>query len=234
MRKLYEFAHRITPHPIKYAAMTSWQRRYPPFCMVNAGDTVVQVGVAGRLCPLGRSQPLIFSRLVEPDGRVIGFESIPENLNLFTAYAARHGISNVETRAVGLWKEKTVLPFDVPERSGSSRIMSGCTRKPFRFNPSRNIFCDTLDNQLSGLDRLDLLNLTTNIAEAEIVEGGMEIVRRFRPAICMIGREENRAFFKSTLEPMGYSSHETLAFLHVLGKSIPVLFARRPTVPLSN
>ena len=146
----YKSALRHTPHSVKYAAMTAWQRTLPPYHLVKSGDVVVQVGVAGHLCPIGRSQAIIYSRLVGDSGKVLAFEAMPENLDLFRSYIARHGVMNIEATTTGLWNEKGLLQFDAPESGfGSSRIKKVRPNEPYRYSTERELPVDTLDNLLT-------------------------------------------------------------------------------------
>ena len=227
----YQTALRHTPHSLKYAAMTAWQRKFPPYHLVRSGDVIVQVGVAGHLCPIGRSQAIIYSRLVGDAGKVFAFEAMPENLDLFRSYIARHGVSNVETKTTGLWSEKGLLQFDAPTSGfGSSRIKKVRPNQPYRYATERELPVDTLDNLLTeqGIRRLDLINITTNGAETEIIEGGMACLLRFRPALCVPARPDNLEFFESCLRPLGYRPEEIDVRLHVFGSPIRIIWAEAP------
>lgn len=227
---LYQTALRLLPYSVKYGLMTAWQRALPPYHLVKAGDTVVQVGAAGPLCPLGRSQAIIYARLVGKSGKVFAIEAIPENLESFRSYIRRQGIDNIEPYNMGLWKEKGVLIFDAaPEGNPSpaSQIKHLRTEEKLRYGSDRALPVDTLDNLLPRFDiaRLDLINVTTNGGEAEILAGGAGYLARFRPALCVPARKENEAFFDETLAPLGYRKHRDRVRLHPLGPSFEILWA---------
>lgn len=228
---VYQSVLRLVPHALMYAAVTATRRLQPPYHLVKSGDTVVQIGAAGQLCPLGRSQAIIYSRLVRETGRVLVFEAIPENISLFRTYADRHGIENVNTHCIGLWKEKGVVAFDAMEAGPcSARIKTARQDKRFRYSTERRLCVDTLDSLLAeqGVNRLDLINITVNGAEPEILEGGMETLARFRPALCMPENATNIQYFDESLAPFGYKKQLDGVRLHPLGKIFKILWAETP------
>ncbi|NKB49965.1 MAG: FkbM family methyltransferase [Alphaproteobacteria bacterium] len=228
---VYKSAINHTPYSVKYKAMTAWQRTLPPYHVVKPGDVVVQIGVAGHLCPMGRSQAILYSRLVGDTGKVLAFEAIPENLDHFCSYVTRHGITNIESKSTGLWNEKGTLVFDAPAKGpGSSRIKAAKTDAPYQYTTEREFPVDTLDHLLDeqGVERLDLINITTNCAETEIMEGGMKYLKRFKPTLCVPERPENLEYFEANLKPLGYTAQVREVRLHLLGSPFRVLWAERP------
>jgi FkbM family methyltransferase len=235
--RIYRAVLRRIPHGPKYALVTAWQRTFPPYPLVEPGHVVVQIGIAGPLCELGRSQAIIYGRLVGPAGKVYAFEAIPENVEQFHGYIRKHGIGNIEAQAIGLWKERALLTFNAPPPGRptlGSRLHLEGSDQTRRFETQRELPVDSLDNLLAGKDlaRLDVINITTNGAEPEIVMGAMTLVKRFRPVICLPARAETTAFFDEMLVPMGYRKHHDAVRLHAWGKPFEILWgapADRPS-----
>ena len=189
----------------------------------------MQIGAAGPLCQLGRSQAIIYSRLVGDSGKVFAFEAIPENMDVFRAYITRKHIKNIVPTNIGLWKEKGVIAFNAAEQgnvSTASGIMEARDNQRKFYTTERELPVDTLDNLLAGfgVTQLDLVNVTTNGGEAEILSGAMGALEKYKPVVCMPTADETDEFFDNTLVPMGYKKQRDHVKLHVLGKPLDILW----------
>ena len=232
MRNLFVFTYKTalagTPHGLKYATIAAWQRKKPPYHVIREGDTVVQVGAAGHLCPLGRSQAIIFSKLIGPTGKVFAFEVIPENMALFESYIREHRIENIAYENIGLWDEKALLTFGASQRGPSSARARGIREEDGAiYEADRQLPVDTLDNLLAErrVQQVAAINVTTNGAESRIIEGGWNCIERDRPIICVPDHDNNVTLFERLLTPLGYRLFFDSVKLHPLGKPLDILWA---------
>lgn len=232
-KRIYKCIQRGTPHAIKYSLAVRRRCRIPPFDRIQKGWTTLQVGCSGRLCTLGRSQAIILSRLVGDSGHVYVFEAIPENGEAFSQYIERYGINNIIMLRYGLWNSCGRIDFDVPENDSQlittgSRAVDVRKDEPKRFDGERSLPVETIDSTVRRLNikHVELINITTNGSEPEIIEGGEKTIRTNRPLICVPGENPNiRKKLLTVFERLEYRVHETSVKLHMLGRPFKELWA---------
>ncbi|MEJ2628520.1 MAG: hypothetical protein P8078_08190, partial [bacterium] len=68
------------------------------------------------LCELGRSQPVILSKLVGNKGTVHVFEVLPKNVKELDDYFSKNHVKNVKCYNVGIWNRPDTIEFTAPYR----------------------------------------------------------------------------------------------------------------------
>ena len=140
------------------------ERRLP------AGGTFVDVGAN-----IGYYSLLAASR----GCRVIAFEPNPYCYGLLLASAKVNGFE-IDMRPFALAQAPRVLALDSYGSNGNVTAFSGDLGEALT---RRLVWASTLDHELAHLDRLDVLKLDVEGAEHQVLEGGTEVLRKFRPVI---------------------------------------------------
>ena len=144
--------------------------------MLSKGDTFVDIGAN-----IGYFSLLAASR-VGLDGRVIAFEPGPANCELMRRSIAENGYQNVIT----LWpaavsdKDEEVL-YTTPGINSNGRIVN-----PAEAAGTPNampVLAVALDGALAELDRVDVIKMDIEGAEARAWRGMQEVIRRHRPQL---------------------------------------------------
>lgn len=176
LRRLgYAVLWRIPEGP-KYAIGT-WLRRYRlPYRLVRAGATVVQIGAPWDTLRAGRSRAVHFARIVGPRGRVVVFEPDGESVAALRAFARRRRLTNLTVVDKGAWSEAGELHFLRDPAHPAANLVERFFRdgRADRDQFERtSIAVDTLDTMLAaaGVETVDLLSITTNGSENDILEG---------------------------------------------------------------
>jgi FkbM family methyltransferase len=219
---------RLIPHRTKYKIVSKWYRKYPPFDLVKKGDSIIQAGASGRLCELGRSQPVICSTLVGKGGEINVFEVLPENVEGLKLYVEQNGIRNIRCHNIGIWNKPDVVEFSSPYRMSTGSIIKKVRPEmENKFETSRSFNVDSIDNLVKdrGIKKVNMLNITINGAEPEAIEGARNTIMEYKPLICMPYPERNDDKVKSELEKMGYKIFEAYMRLYFISVKFKILWA---------
>ena len=160
-----------------YRLMRFFFKDMLPYCTVRNGDVVIQVGAAERTLWDGRSQPLIYSRLVGPRGHVYVVEPDPVNLNALVYYLWRFQVKNITLIDKAAWNQTGTQKFlYYLGATGSNRHKDYPPESPRGSNiivQERETEVDTLDNLIvqHAIRRIDHVNITANAAEYQILQG---------------------------------------------------------------
>ncbi len=179
--------------------------------LVSSGDTVVDVGAnVGWFSMLA-------ARLVGPAGRVLAVEPNPANCRLIERSAAENGFTGV-----------TVLPVAASDRSGMAALETDGSNgrmvlldraPPTALSCSFVVPLERLDELVgrAGLERVDVLKIDVEGAEALVLRGASGTIARHRPAIVC---EVFPALMRATagIEPRSF-----LAELRQLGYRLSVV-----------
>ena len=170
----------LFPRHAGYRWMRYFFRDMVPYCTVREGDTVIQVSAAEPLLGRGLSQPIIYSALVGPKGRVIVVEPDPVNLSGMIRYIRLNNISNITLVPKAAWDEKGTRPFTFILGGSTANVQSDYVGRrswpsddPLRIVQERDTEVDTLDNIVSdhGVDTIGHVNLTVNGTEYHVLQG---------------------------------------------------------------
>ncbi|MEF2230919.1 MAG: FkbM family methyltransferase [Pseudodesulfovibrio sp.] len=138
-------------------------------CMPEPGDTVLDVGAF-----LGDSA-VAFSRLVGEAGRVYSIEALADQFEALKRNLARFHCGNVVPCFNAAWNRNEELRISA--NRGSSSIGGN-------ENPVPGIRLDDFVAE-RGIGRVDFIKMDIEGAEQEAIEGGTEIIRRFRPKLAL-------------------------------------------------
>lgn len=176
LRKIgYAVLWRLPEGPL-YAVGTWLRRCRLPYRLVRPGATVVQLGAPWDTLRAGRSRAVHFARLVGPAGRVIVLEPDADSVAALRAFIARHRLDNVTIVAKGAWSRVGELDFLRDPQHPAANLVAAfyASERSDRDQFERTtIAVDRLDSVLgaAGIERVDLLSITTNGSENDILEG---------------------------------------------------------------
>lgn len=155
-----------------YLSPVSWLCRLHPYQFITPGDVVVCCGALRDLIASGVSQPMFFSAVTGPKGRVVIVEADPANVVAMKAFIQDNSVENVEIVEAAVWSKEGEGTFRVMgTKAGSSMI------KEFAKGDDIKVKTTTLD-ALDERFRFDFVNLTINGAEPEALQGATEVMRR--------------------------------------------------------
>ena len=148
---------RYIPWGIKYAVIPRLKRRAYPYCLIEKGDSVMQIGAPLDTMYTGRSRALLFAHMVGPEGAVLIVE--PDRLE-----------------QCGAWNDKTVLDFFINEEhpatnfTAEARSYDESTMQDYT---KVQVPVESVDNILkkNEIRHLKLVSITTNGAEEKILNG---------------------------------------------------------------
>ena len=140
---------------------------------VGPGATAVDVGAN-----IG-FYTLLLSQLVADEGRVLAFEPMPVGLERLRTNLRLNAVRNVEVHEQA-----------VSATSGSGRLFLGprhhtsiSSLHPIDGADAIDVVCTSLDTALAGCPSVDFLKMDVEGAEAEVLRGATETLRRGLPYI---------------------------------------------------
>ena len=170
-------------------------RRPEFFFGAREGDVVVDCGGC-----FGDTA-LFFASTVGESGRVICFEFVESNLDVLTSNIARNPVLSsrihVERAPVGSQDGVVVMGCDIGPASrvvagGSPMALSG--NRPVKSYRSRTI--DSVCISDLGVDRVDVIKMDIEGAEADALQGAREVIRRWRPRLAISAYHRVDDFFR--------------------------------------
>lgn len=194
--RIYNRVMQVVPFTVKYGLGQKLRRKSPPYCFIAPGSVVVQVGAPQDTLRAGRSRGMYFSFFAGAEGKVVIIEPDRESVQTFTKVAKKQGIHNLVFCPTAVWSEKKMLKVYINDAHPASNFTEGTKSydaerlKAFR---TVEIPTDTMDNILAeqGIDRADLVSITTNGAEQEILKGMQRLVATGLPYISLARTGEN-------------------------------------------
>lgn len=148
-----------------------------------------------------------------PDATIEVFEPSPRNCTIIARNAAKNASGQrIRIHPVGLWNEAARLAF---RTHGAISSLEKVTMLDHSLPFEETVDVDTLDAWTASdkIDSLDLIKMDIEGAEIEALEGAIETLKRFRPAILLQAyhiRDGTRTLERclQILEPLGYSWRE--------------------------
>jgi FkbM family methyltransferase len=166
--------------------------------LVRPGDVCVDVGAS-----IGYYTQLL-SEIVGPKGLVIAYEPIPAALRILQRNVAAN--TNVRIIDAALSNRSGEADFFIASAEDMSSLAPTSGRASIR------VRLETLDALLSQVPSVDFVKIDVEGFEYEVLQGGMEVLRQFRPSLTF---ELTKQFidrfghdmedFCALLEPLGYT-----------------------------
>lgn len=208
-RRMVRVVNRILPHipfVVKYGVTDAVRRRNLPYRLLGPTSVAIQVGAPRDTLLSGRSRAMAFVRRTSPSGRVLVVEPDPASVDEFRRTAERHGLRHVEVACVAAWHERTTLTMEIDPLHPATNFTSGSAayddaeRMRFRTVEVEAVLVDDLVDK-HGLDHVDLISVTTNGAERQILHGSQRTLARDRPYICLARTEDS---YEDLMADLGY------------------------------
>jgi FkbM family methyltransferase len=141
--------------------------------LLDVGDVFVDVG-ANVGYHTARA-----ARAVGPSGRVVAVEANPENARLLVLTVAANGFDHVDVLPLALGDHLGHVNFGVHIGSNGGFAPDDVAS----LGSGRATIVPTVTLDSLGLDRVDVVKIDVEGAESIVIAGGVETIRRCRPAI---------------------------------------------------
>jgi FkbM family methyltransferase len=157
------------------------RRNSPPYSLIRPGSILVQIGAPQDTLWAGRSRAMYFCLFTGPTGKVIVVEPDETSVRTFQKTAREQGIQNFAMASCAAWSStKDLKIFINPAHPASNFVEGTKTYSESRLSQYQQVCmpADTMDNILrsKGVGRLDLISITTNGSEREILKGMIETI----------------------------------------------------------
>jgi FkbM family methyltransferase len=180
----------MIPFSAKYGLTDLFRRRRLPYRLLGSSAVAIQVGAPRDTLLAGRSRGMTFARLTKAGGRVLIVEPDPSSAQEFRRIAARQGLSHVDVVNVAAWSECAELTIRVDDRHPATNFTAGSAdydqNELIRFHETavQGVTLDELIETM-GIGRVDLVSITTNGAEEDVLCGLRRTLARDRPYISL-------------------------------------------------
>ena len=206
--KIYNSCAKACPFGIKYGIGKARRKNWYPYKLIKPGSTVVQIGAPRDTLLAGRSRGMYFSLFNGPKGKTVVIEPAKESETAFNRFKERHGLEDLIFLRSGAWNERKNLKLYVDPSHPATNFTEGTVD----YEPDRlaqfdviEIPCNTVDDLLGQVDieQVDLLSMTTNGAEIEILQGMSNTLKRGVRYICL-ARHLHLGDLAQVMESYGY------------------------------
>ena len=128
---------------------------------------------------------LLAARLTGPQGNVISFEPLPENLDRLRENVERNHFSNVKIFPVALGAANQEQVFQVSERPTWGKLKDVGPAAPDKYLSDIRVGVRRLDDLVAegAFPPPDLIKIDVEGAEVAVVEGAVETLARYGPAL---------------------------------------------------
>ncbi len=156
-----------------------FRRNKLPYSLINPDSIVIQIGAPSDTLHAGRARSMHFARLTSPRGHAVVMEPDPASAAAFTMMASEFGLTHCDVVEAGAWSRPERLRFRIDPAHPATNFTEGrvqydaeeLTRYEVVEIEARPV--DEVVAEL-GLPRVDLVSITTNGAESEILAGMAE------------------------------------------------------------
>jgi FkbM family methyltransferase len=157
---------------------------------------------------------LLLAGCVKSGGRVFAFEPDPQNFPWLRRNAEQNGLDNVElvSAALGATADEMTLYQD-PTTSRTSSLVAEAWHPDREACPVMRVRVEPLDAYVGRVSRADFVKIDAEGFECEVLKGGLEFLRRFKPTLLVEVHSKHWLELQSLVTPLGYRSFdpETLA-----------------------
>ncbi|MFT5122237.1 MAG: FkbM family methyltransferase [Kiritimatiellia bacterium] len=180
---------KLVPLSVKYSYGRKMRAGKPPYSLIE-GKTVVQIGAPSDTLSSGRARGMYFSLFAGPEAKVIVIEPIERSVNEFRKVLDKLGLTNTQVYHSAVWSEKKTLKIYSDPSHPATNFTEGTVdydEKRLQDYEITELEADTMDNIAAacGIDQIDLISLTTNRAEEEILQGMPGLLAKGIPHICL-------------------------------------------------
>lgn len=211
--KIYNGCLSTVPFGIKYNIGKKLRRNQFPYKLIQPGSTVVQIGAPRDTLRAGRSRGMYFSLFNGPTGKTVIIEPASASEEAFNQFKLTRGLDDLIFVKSGAWNEEKLLKLYVDPAHPATNFTEGTveydTDRLAEFDVIE-IPVKTVDQimQECGIEKIDLISMTTNGAEIEILEGMTRMLSRGIPYVC-IALHTHRGDFEAMMKNYSY---ETFAY----------------------
>lgn len=208
-RAIVRSANRVLPYvpfQAKYAATDMVRQRALPYRLLGSSSTAIQVGAPQDTLYAGRSRAMAFARRISPEGELLVLEPDAESAASFQRMCERHALRGVRVVTAAAWAERAKLTMEVDDSHPATNFTSGTTdysheeRARFHIVTVEAMPLDDLVTEHLA-HSVDVVSITTNGAEEEILRGAKRLLERDRPFICLA---RTRDSYSEMMESLGY------------------------------
>ena len=157
---------------------------------------------------------VMMARKLDRDSTVIAFEPDRSNFETMEVNVHLNGIGNVILHNLGLWFEEGELPLFANPKN--PLMKAHLTLKPTQKLQGQVVQVDTLDHIMETRDvQCNLIKIDVEGAEVEVLKGGIETLRRYKPNVIFeCFTEEALGAIEQLLLPMGYVISSTPGYAY--------------------
>lgn len=207
LTRVYNAVFSRMPHGLKYNIGLMPRKNRLPYSLVQGGNVIVQIGAPRDTLLAGRSRAMYFSMLAGDSGCVVVMEPDPDSIAYWERYIERHHIRNIRLVPKGAWDSEKVLEFFIDTSHPAANLMVEVCPKNFPLIDNYKRICvpvTTVDAALKshGINRVNLLSITTNGSEIKILEGIKDTVAKGVPYIAFANTHKT---LPQLMETLGYS-----------------------------
>ncbi len=202
--QVYNRLMRLIPFGLKYGIGKQIRKNNPPYFLVHEGSTVVQVGAPRDTLHSGRSRGMYFCLFAGTTGKVVLLEPDVDSVRDFEAVAVKNNISNFVLVPKAAWSSNRLLRVFVNDSHPASSFVEGTkSYSAERLQGFRAVElpADIPDNILNekGIEKVELVSITTNGSEKEILRGLLKTIARGLPYIALARTGEQYIEMMKTL-----------------------------------
>lgn len=179
----------IIPLKMKYWIVIRRKKNEVPYSIVS-GKTVVQVGAPFDTLNAGRSRGMCFCLAVGELGQVVIVEPLKQSCEAFEDAVSRFGLKNVIVHNSGAWSEsgESTIKVDLkhPATNYTTNTVNYSEERETQFEDVP-VDLHTIDQvaERYELDTVDILSITTNWAEREILAGARKLLENGTKYVCL-------------------------------------------------
>ncbi len=128
---------------------------------------------------------LLAAKLIGPQGQVISFEPLPENLVSLRENVERNHFSNVKILSFALGAANEEQVFQVSERPTWGKLKGAGHQLPDKYLSDMKVIVRRLDDLVTegAIPPPDFVKIDVEGAEVEVVEGAVETLMRYGPTL---------------------------------------------------
>ncbi|PZD72813.1 hypothetical protein C1752_03205 [Acaryochloris thomasi RCC1774] len=197
------------PFDLKYSIGKNLRSNQKPYSLVPNLKTIVQVGSPKDTLHSGRSRGMYFCLFAESECNVVVVEPDPKNVEEFNSIITQKGLTNSVVAPYAAWSENTDLSLYVDRNHPATNFTAGCTE----YDEKRmGDFCDikvpakTIDTVIAdlGLKDVDLVSITTNGSEWDIIDGMSHILEAGLKYLCIASGSPDDASLHKRMKDLGF------------------------------